>query len=111
MDDLKNCQNSTKYGQLLFCEAVKIDMANSKETSFNNSITSNLSLVTVLFEGLCEAINIAKEFCGEKQDPKPSISLLNKSNTFDGYDFNVDVINDYDFSALQKELFMLFKGY
>ncbi len=32
MEDLKNCQKPTKYGQVTFCEAVKVDMANSKDT-------------------------------------------------------------------------------
>jgi hypothetical protein len=77
MEDLKNFQKPTKYGQLMFCEAVKVDMANSKETSFSNTISSTLSLITVLCEDLFEAIKIYKEFCGEKEDPKPSILLLN----------------------------------
>jgi hypothetical protein len=51
--------------------------------SFNNTITSTLSLITVLFEDLFEAITIHKDFCGEKEDPHPSISLLNKTDTFD----------------------------
>jgi hypothetical protein len=84
----------------LFCEAVKVDMANSKETSFSNTISSTLSLITVVFEDLFEAINILKEFCDEKQDPKPSISLLNKTNTFDGYDFYNDFISNVEYNAL-----------
>jgi hypothetical protein len=47
MEDLKICQEPTKHGQVMFCEAVKVDMANSKDTSFNNTITSTLSLITV----------------------------------------------------------------
>jgi hypothetical protein len=78
----------------MFCEAVKADMANSKETSFSNTISSTLSLITVLCEDLFEAINIHKEFCGGKEDPKPSITLLNKTNTHDGYDFYIDIINN-----------------
>jgi hypothetical protein len=46
------CQKPTKYGQCMFSEAVKNDLANSKETSFNNTISSTLSLITVLFEDL-----------------------------------------------------------
>ncbi len=49
MEDLKNCQKPTKYGQSMFCKAVQVDMANSKDTSFNNTITSILSLITVFF--------------------------------------------------------------
>ena len=93
----------------MFCEAVKVDMANSKDSSFNHTITSTLSLITVLFEDLFEAITIHKDFCGKKEDPQPSISLLNKTNTFDGYDFNIDIITD-EVNALKKELLMLFEG-
>ncbi len=35
------CQTSTKYGQFMFYEAVKNDLANSKETSFNNTISTH----------------------------------------------------------------------
>jgi hypothetical protein len=73
MEDVNNSQKPTKYGQLMFCEAVKVDMANFKETSFSNTISITLFLITVLCEDLFEAINIHKEFCGEKEDPKPSI--------------------------------------
>ncbi len=83
-------------------EAVKNDMANSKEALFNNTIPSTLSLITVLFEDLFEAINIQAEKCGEKEDPKPSITSLNITNTCDGYDFDIDIINDDEYNALQK---------
>jgi hypothetical protein len=83
MEDFNICQKPTKYGNIMFCEAVKVDMANSKDSSFRNTITSTLSLITVLFEDLFEAITIHKDFCGEKEVPQPSISLLNKTNTFD----------------------------
>ncbi len=69
-------------------------MANPKDTSFNNTITSNLSLITVLFEDLFEAITIHRDFCGKKEDPQPSISLLNKMDTFDGNDITIDIITD-----------------
>jgi hypothetical protein len=58
MEDLNICQKPTKYGQSMFCEAVKVDLENSKETSFHHTITSTLSLITVLFEDLFEAISI-----------------------------------------------------
>ncbi len=89
----------------MYCEDVKVDMANSNDTPFNNTITSTLSLITVLFEDLFEAITIHRDFCGKKEDPPPSISLLNKTDTFDGYDFNIDVITD-EANALQKESLM-----
>jgi hypothetical protein len=76
----KFVKKPTKYVHVMFCEAVKVDMANSKDSSFNLTITSTLSLITVLFEDLFEAITIHKDFCGMKMHPKPSISLLNKTN-------------------------------
>jgi hypothetical protein len=87
MEDVKICQKPTKYGGLMFCKAVKVDMANSKETSLSSTISSTLSLTTVLCEDLFEAINMHKKICGEKEDPKPSITLLNKTDTCDGYEF------------------------
>jgi hypothetical protein len=49
--------------------------------------------------------------CGEKENPKPSITSLNKTNTCDGYDFNIDIINNDEYNAVQKESLMLFEGF
>jgi hypothetical protein len=62
----------------MFYEAVKKDMANSKETSFNNTISSTLSFITVLFEDLFEAVNIQVVLVGEKVDHIPSIKSPKK---------------------------------
>jgi hypothetical protein len=67
MEDVKIFQKPTKYGQLMFYEAVKVDMAKSKETSFSNTISSTISLITALCKDLFEAINICKEFCGKRR--------------------------------------------
>ncbi len=85
-------------------------MVNSKESPFHNTITSTLSLITVLFEDLFEAITLHRDFSGEKVDIEPSTLLLNKTNTCGGYDFNIDIITD-EVHALQKELLMLFEGF
>ena len=66
MEGLNTCQKPTKYGQSMFYEAVKVDLENYKETSFTNTITSTLSLITVLFEDLFEAITFYSDFSGEK---------------------------------------------
>ena len=66
MEDLNKCQEPTKYGQSMFCEAVKVDLENSKETSFKKTISSTLSFITVLFEDLFQAITLHREFSGEK---------------------------------------------
>ncbi len=110
MEELNICQKQTKYGQSMFCEAVKVDMANSKETSFKKTISSTLSLITVLFEDLFEAITLHREFSGEKVRFELSTSLLNKTYTCDGHDFDIDVLTD-EVNALQKESFMLFEGF
>jgi hypothetical protein len=77
-------------------------MANSKDISFKNTITSTLSSITVLFEDLFEAITTHKDFCGKKEVSQPSISLLNTTDTSDGYEFDIDIITD-EVNALQKE--------
>jgi hypothetical protein len=102
MEGLNICQKPTKYGQFLFCEAVKVDLENSKETSFKNTITSTLSLITVLFEDLFEAITLHRDFSDDKVRLEPSTSLLNKTNTCDGHDFNIVVFTD-EVNALQEE--------
>ncbi len=81
MKDFNICQKPTKYGQSMFCEAVKVDMENSKKLSFHHTITSTLSLITVLFEDLFEAITLHRESIGEKVRLEPSTSLLNKTDT------------------------------
>ncbi len=95
----------------MFYEAVKNDVANSKETSFNNTISITLSFITVLFEDLFEAVNIQGVLVGEKEEPKQSITSLNKTNTCDGYDFNIDIINNVEYNAVQKELLMMFEDF
>ncbi len=47
IEDLNISQKPKKYLHVMFCEAVTVDMANSKDTSFKNTITSTLSLITV----------------------------------------------------------------
>jgi hypothetical protein len=94
----------------MFCEAVKVDMANSKDTSFKNTITSTLSLITVSFEDLFEAIMIHRDFSGKKEVPQPFISLLNKTNTCHGHEFDIDIITD-KINPLKQESLMLFEGF
>jgi hypothetical protein len=95
----------------MFCEAVKVDMENSKESSFHLTKTSTFSLITLLFEDLIEAITLHRDFRGEKVRLEPSASLLNKTNTCDGHDFNIDVFTDEVKNALQKESLVLFEGF
>jgi hypothetical protein len=110
MEDLNICQKPTKYGQSMFCEAVKVDLENSKDLSFKNIITSTLSLITVLFEDLFEAITLYRDFSGEKVSLEPSTSSLNNTDTCAGHDFNIDVFTD-EVNALQKESLVLFEDF
>ncbi len=73
------CLKPTKNGQFMFYEAVKKDMANSKETSFNNTISCTLSFITVLFEDSFEAVNIQAVLVDEKVNPKQSIQSPKKT--------------------------------
>jgi hypothetical protein len=83
-------------------------MENSKKLSFHHTITSTLSLITVLFEDLFEAITLHREVSGEKVRLEPSTLLLNKTDTCDGYVFNIDIFTD-EVNALQKEPLVLFE--
>ena len=64
----------------------------------------------MLFEDLFEAITFYRDFSGEKVRLEPSTSLLNKTDTCDGHDFNIDVLTD-GVIALKKELLVLFEGF
>jgi hypothetical protein len=64
----------------------------------------------VLFEDLFEAITLHREFSGEKVRLEPSTSLLNKTDTCDGHDFNIDIYTD-EVNALQEESLLLFEGF
>ncbi len=85
-------------------------LENSKDLSFKNTITSTLSLITVLFEDLFEAITFYRDFSGEKVRLEPSTTLLNKTDTCDGHDFHIDIFAD-EVNALQKESLLLFEGF
>jgi hypothetical protein len=99
MEDLIIRQKSTKYGQVMFCEAVKVDMVNLKEAFFSHTISCTLSLITVVFKDLFEVIDIRKDCCDKKQNPQPSITLLNKITTCDGYDFNAEFISNDEYNT------------
>ncbi len=64
----------------------------------------------MLFEDLFEAITLHRDFSGETVRLEPSTSLLNKTDTCDGHDFNIDVSTD-EVNALQKELLVLFESF
>ncbi len=81
MEDLNICQKPTKYGQSMFCEAIKIDMENSKKSSFHHIITSTLSLISVLFEDLFEAITLHREIVWWKSEVG-TINLITESNQY-----------------------------
>ncbi len=82
MEDLNICQKPTRYGQSMFCEAVNVDLENSKKTSFKKTILSTLSFITVLFEDLFQAIiTVHRESSGEKVRLEPSTSLLNQTDS------------------------------
>ncbi len=70
----------THYSGISSHSQGSLNMANSKQTSFNNTISSTLlSFITVLFEDLFEAVNIQAVLVGEKVNPKLSIKLPKKN--------------------------------
>ncbi len=64
----------------------------------------------MLCEDFFEAITLHRECSGEKVRLEPSTSLLNKTNTCDGHDFNIDIFTD-EVNALHKESLVLFEGF
>ena len=40
-----------------------------------------------------------------------SITCIGFIQWCDGYDFNIDIINDDEYNAVQKELLMMFEGF
>jgi hypothetical protein len=94
--------SSSQLRVSMFHEAVKVDLKNSKETSFKNTITSTLSLITVLFDDLFQATTLHRELSGEKVRLEPLTLLLNQTDSLNGYVFNIDVFTD-EVDALQKE--------
>ncbi len=110
MEDLNIHQKPTRYGQSVFCEAVKVDLENSKERSFKKTISSTLSFITVLLEDLFQAITLHRELSGENVRLEPSTSLLNQTDSLNGHVFNIDVLTD-EVNALQKELLVFFEGF
>jgi hypothetical protein len=62
-------------------------MANLKEKSFNDIISSTLSLIAVLFEDVFDALNIHNRLidCDDALDPWPHVTLTNKTETFGGF--------------------------
>ncbi len=95
-----------------FCRAVRVDKSNLKEKSFDDIISSTLSLITVLFENVFDAVNIHNRLIDRKYalDPQPSISLMNKTEISDGFVFEGGIIKNEDYSPLQKELLKLLEG-
>jgi hypothetical protein len=109
----KTCNYQNYMKRHRFCKAVKVDMENLKEKSFHNIILSTLSLITVLFEDVFDAVNIHNTLidCKHALDPQPSISLMNKTETSDGFAFEGGIINNQEYSPLLKESLKLLKGF
>ncbi len=97
--------NSSQNGEHSYCEAVKVDMAESKSKKrlYNETISSTLSCITVLFEDVCVAYCIHKVLIDmdEVQDPPPSISLLNKADKCVGYLYEGGMMMWDECNALQ----------
>ncbi len=88
------CKLESYRGRHRFCKAVRVDMENSKKKSFNNIISSTLSLITGIFEDVFDAVNIQNTVNDHKHalDPRSSISLLNETETSDGFEFEGGII-------------------
>ncbi len=64
----------------------------------------------MLCEDLFEALTFYRDFSGEKVRLEPLTSLLNRTDTCDGHDFEIDVFTD-EVNARQKESLVLLEGF
>jgi hypothetical protein len=77
-----------------FCKVVRVDVANLKEKLFADIISSTVALITVLFEDVIESVNIHKTLidCDDAHDPCPYVTLMNTTETPDGFVFEGGII-------------------
>jgi hypothetical protein len=110
---IKTCKTSPRNGQHRFCKVVKVDMANSREKPFDDTILSTLSLITVLYEVFFGSINIHKALIDRdnSHDPQPFILLLNKTKTSVGFIYEGGIIKQDEYNSLQKELLKLLEAF
>jgi hypothetical protein len=109
---LKRCKNLDYRSIHRFCEAVRVDMENSKEKSPAGTISNTLGLITVIFEDVVKAVNIHNRLINsdDPQGPWPDVILMNRTETFGGFAFEGGIIKNEEYSPLQKELLNLLEG-
>ncbi len=87
-----------RLGEFNFCEAVKVDLAASKEKSYQKSLQSTASLITVLFQDFATTMDIHNKHVEEAVNvykSKPQEILFNKGLTTAGLVFGEGIILDY----------------
>jgi hypothetical protein len=84
-------------------------MANLKEKSSNDILSSTLALITVLFEDVFDTVNIHNTLIDHEDahNPWPQVTLMNTTETSGGFVFGGGIIKNEDYSPLQKELLKL----
>jgi hypothetical protein len=75
-----------RFGKHSFCEAAKVDVAESKDQNCNNQLSSTVSLICILFEYLGNAIELHKECVDKVTEPHvmdPKLYLFNRQDERD----------------------------
>ncbi len=89
---------SGRLGEFNFCKAVKVDLAASKEKSYQKSLQSTVSLITVFFQDFGTAMDIHNKHVEEAVNiykVKPQEILFDKGLTTAGLVFGESIILDY----------------
>jgi len=87
-----------RLGKFNFCKAVKVDLAASKKKSYQKSLQSTVSLITVLFQDFATVMDIHNKHMEEAVNvykSKPQEILFNKGLTMAGLVFGEGIILDY----------------
>jgi hypothetical protein len=91
---LKTCKNSSRNRRHRFCTAVMVNMANSKEKSFNSTILNTLLDTINMHMALIDRDN--------SHDPQSCISLLNKTEESAGLIYEGGFIKKDEYNVPPK---------
>jgi hypothetical protein len=113
------CSNK-RFGEYNFCEAVKIDLSiqrstQTKDQNYERYVSNSLTLVKVLFEELCPAIDCIKDLGHQTMKAKldQHFTLFNygKKETNVGYSFDLRNGINIQLSTEQDESFKILESW
>ena len=102
VDEVCNNVTGDKYGELEFCEAVKVDVSKIKEVTFQASITNTCALLSAIFDDFGLAVEIhegAKKFKQSEVEFPSGYSILFNTT----FKFEQGILENEMPNELQKE--------